>query len=700
MAAVHATAYTDTLDADFALGSFSSTNGTNDSIILNESSGAYVLAGNYTSQVFDFGSNPNGTISWSATTPTNTAVLVSTRSGNSTNSSNSSAWTTWSSDYSTTTGSVLAWPRYRYLQYRVQLTSLVNTTTPTVHSVSWNVTELNSTVTASTSNANLTTNSTGNYTFGVVVNDTFTVLNVTARYSINDSSYSSSSDMTGSGTTYTLSIPQPGGNWSNYSGTNLTLEVSVLRNNGSANSTHIGVVHEVIELLNNYPVFTSINNQSFAQNQTLTLTVSAVDPENQSLTFTTNNANITVTALTNSSARLTWTAGSWDVGQRITTVYANDTHDRVSATFVSNISDVNDAPTIAAVTDITGYHGIMQPITLTATDYDSSANISFSMVPSFFTISTITNSSAPYTYYGVANFTPATPEWGDHNVTFIVSDGYDSANTTASISITYCGDAVCSETYENETSCAIDCVETAELKRISLVVPDRNCVNESMTIYTYDASDRYSCYYQGLVEQGFALCDPLESVSVEVYTRSGSLLVSADSLSSNSNGTISYTPLTAGEYKFTATKEDYANTSSIVNVRECEGDVVVQEQNFTISQPPLPLLTDRPTVNVPQEEEPGITQETASLVQIVLFYFVVPLLLAALLYMSSVFYDVNKDTLPVLLETRIFVAQQQRRFAPQLAAVGKTLKPVSDSLNALYGATLKPVVDKLKKQRK
>ena len=87
-----------------------------------------------------------------------------------------------------------------------------------------------------------------------------------------------------------------------------------------------------------------------------------------------------------------------------------------------------------------------------------------------------------------------------------------------------------------------------------------------------------------------------------------------------------------------------------------------------------------------------------------MFYFVIPTLLAMLVYTSFVFYDVNKDTLPWILEMRIFFYEKCVQYAPQLAAIKQKtdpiIIPIRDSLNEFYARTLSPLVDRLKNMRR
>lgn len=714
--AVAAATYTDTLDADFTAGNASTVNVTADTVILQLANAThYNNSGTFLSQVFNLGSNPaNKTIAWNFVTPTNTSLLISTRSG--ANATDFSAWSAWSSDYATSTGSTVTSSQARYLQYRAQLATTDNASTPTLQDATITYDEAGISILAATTyNANLTSLSSGNFNFHANVSDTYAIMNVTGRYRYNSSgAYSSSINLTAVATgIYNLSIPQPAGNWTAYTLGTLDFEVTATTTNGSSFFNQTVTLQELIEFANTAPTLDPIANYTVTQNQTFNITITWTDPNaNQTVTITTNVSSITATALTSTSASLTWIPNATHVGSNAITVTANDTYTTATRVFIVNVTDINDAPIFTSVpTSITGYYGVRQQLTYAAYDPDNGTNLTFSVSPTYFRLTTATSTNGSNAssgmFYGVGNLTPAYDERGVHNVTVTVSDGTLNANTSAIMTIDYCGDNTCQSTYESTTSCSMDCAPVSQIDGISLIVPDRNCANTTMTIWTFNATNRFSCYYQGLVESGLALCDPLESVAVAVYVRNGTLLTDAASLSSAANGTVTFTPTTAGEYKFVATKDGYSNSSQIVVVRDCSADITVTEQNITIEQPPLPPIEEKPAIP-PEENIPGLLEAEASLLQLLLFYVAAPLLLAMMVYGGMVFYDVNKDSLPALLETRITFYELRMRYDPQLqrlkAMIWPYWEPVWLSVKALWDAVVPPVkafvTETLKKLRR
>lgn len=706
---VLAATQTDTLDADFALGNSIGMNASNDSVMLGSNgTGGYNASSIFYSRVFNLGSNPTATISWNFTTPSGTSILVSTRSGN--DNSSFATWSGWSGDYLSSSGTAVTSPQARFYQYRAQLATTNTSVTPTLEAVTLTYTEANASIgVAQAYQTNLTTQSTGSYVFYAQVNDTIDVVNVTARYSVGTgSSFSTSTDMdsVASGI-YNITIPQPSGNWSNYSNQNVTVEVTAVSYDNISNRTTAANLTELVDFVNNPPTIDPIANYTVAQDQNLNFTVTAsdLDSAQQTLIFTTNLSSVIVTSLTNTSALLSWTPNATEIGNFTIIVTANDTYTTATRSYNVNVTGVNHPPTINSVASITGYHGIMQSLALSGYDPDNNANISFSVIPDFFTLETDNSNASSGNYYSEVNFVPADPEDGVNNVTFVISDGQYSANTTTTMSISYCGDQTCDSSYENETSCPVDCKSDVKLESIALVVPDRNCVNQTMTIYTYNATDRFSCYYQGRVQGDYALCDPLDGVSVTALYSEGFKLTNVGSLSSDSNGAVTFTPQQEGQYKFSGTKDGYYNTSTVVYVRACDDDIVTENKTYVIQQPNTGASNNNNNQGAPQTQEPSpVTQQTSAL-SIILFYFIVPLLLAVLTYSGVVFYDVNKDTLPWILETRIFVYEKQVEYAPQINTVKKAVmpyaKPAWEALEVIYELTLEPVIkwirDTLKK---
>ena len=98
-------------------------------------SSAVSPSGTYVSRVFDSG-DPGTTwqtIAWSATVPPATSVALSVRAGDSPTPGGS--WTSWAAVTGPSGGAPLSLPRYRYIQYRADLSTADTSVSPSLHDV-------------------------------------------------------------------------------------------------------------------------------------------------------------------------------------------------------------------------------------------------------------------------------------------------------------------------------------------------------------------------------------------------------------------------------------------------------------------------------------------------------------------------------------------------------------------------------------
>ena len=141
-------------------------------------------------------------------------------------------------------------------------------------------------------------------------------------------------------------------------------------------------------------------------------------------------------------------------------------------------------------------------------------------------------------------------------------------------------------------------------------------------------------------------------------------------------------------------------------VRTCESDITVEDTEVIVTQPTTPLQNsgNKPSIS---EEEPGILVEEAGVLFLLFVYVITPVLLASLLYFGNIFYDVNKDTLPWLLEARIKAYELRQQAQPTVAKITQAVKPVTEPLGVFIGAVwnpvkkaLQPLVDKMNESLK
>ena len=100
---------------------------------------------------------------------------------------------------------------------------------------------------------------------------------------------------------------------------------------------------------NREPNLDDIRNQSVVEDSVLKFNITAVDPENDSITFTSNISAISFTKKANNSlAEVSWTPTNDDVGNNTITFLVNDSTKTDSFTIIITVNNTNDAPTITS----------------------------------------------------------------------------------------------------------------------------------------------------------------------------------------------------------------------------------------------------------------------------------------------------------------------------------------------------------------
>ncbi|MFQ5647773.1 MAG: MopE-related protein, partial [Candidatus Aenigmatarchaeota archaeon] len=131
---VQALSFIDTTADDFNNGTHNQTQTENGNVVLlNDTEDTYYASGDFISRVFDAGFAVNWTeLEWDFNVGVETFLGMRLRV-----SDDASEWSAWS-DPSVTTGTATIDAQYRYVQYRANLTTVDNTKTPTLHSVTLN----------------------------------------------------------------------------------------------------------------------------------------------------------------------------------------------------------------------------------------------------------------------------------------------------------------------------------------------------------------------------------------------------------------------------------------------------------------------------------------------------------------------------------------------------------------------------------
>lgn len=667
-----APSYIDQTDANFNLGNTSNTNVTNNSVILANISGNYSLSGTYLSRVFDLGSNPNASISWTAVGPSGTSVLVSSRSGP--DATVTGDWTSYTGSYGDSDGSAVTAARNRYHQYRLQLATTNGSDTPAVRIVTLTYTEAGPEVGVHQSQANLT-DETNNFRIRIDINDTANITAANARYRINSTgTYNAYQALTNASTYWYLDVTEPTNGWGN--STNGTLYYNVYITNDAGDTVNTTFT-EAIEGVNDAPVINQLSNNTGTEGTLMTRTVTGTDPDGDTITWSISTGSIT--KVSNTQASISWTPSNDENGLVNVTVTMSDGSLSDTMTWTSNITGTNNAPVISSITDQEGYYGDRITFTVTVNDADVTDNLTWWVRPAHFTI-TATNQSGgnSSTQYGLANFTALDDHRGTRDYTITVSDGTALDRENVTISIGYCGDNVCTTGSETADTCSADCASDTPIGYVAIDVPDRICVNQSNLIQTFNASARYACYYEGQTAASNAYCELHGGVEIQPFLIENSQRTELSTFSTSSEGNVSWTPTQLGETKLVGTAEELLSASRIVTVQRCDEDInasdrLIEYQRPRIEADPLP-----PAIPAPEEQEPAGVPEETSLIAIFIWYVLVPLLLASLLYIGNIYYDINKDADPYILKARLKFWEIRNIVEPKLIEAYKPVKPYLD----------------------
>jgi len=200
----------------------------------------------------------------------------------------------------------------------------------------------------------------------------------------------------------------------------------------------------VVSNINDAPVLASFTNQSATEDTEFTLAVSASDVDDDSADLTLSivedafdSAGTTFDPAFlvdngDGTADLTWTPTNADVGDHnLTLTVADDGGEESTQEFIITVSEVNDAPVLAAIGEQNIDEDVEAVIGFSATDDDVGASLTLSMVENSF--GSPSSSLDVATHFvdngdGTADltWTPTNDDVGSHSVTVTVSDGTDT----------------------------------------------------------------------------------------------------------------------------------------------------------------------------------------------------------------------------------------------------------------------------------
>ena len=125
---------------------------------------------------------------------------------------------------------------------------------------------------------------------------------------------------------------------------NITLVVQDNNSNEVRESWNLTITN-----LNREPKLDAIGNKAVKEDSTLTFNITAVDPDNDSITFTSNISSISFTKDANNSlATVSWTPTNDYVGNNTVKFIVNDSLKSDSKTITITVNNTNDAPAITS----------------------------------------------------------------------------------------------------------------------------------------------------------------------------------------------------------------------------------------------------------------------------------------------------------------------------------------------------------------
>ena len=180
--------------------------------------------------------------------------------------------------------------------------------------------------------------------------------------------------------------------------------------------------------VNDTPVLASIGTQTVNEESSTSITLSASDVDGDSLTYQLDSATAALGA-TVSGNTLSINPTTDFTGSGSVTVSVSDGSLSDSETFTVTVNNINDAPVLTAVSDLTIPEDTSTTITLTATDIDGDS-LTFSAVSADTGVATVAVSGSTLTV------TAATANSATTTITVTVSDGTLTADTSFSVELT------------------------------------------------------------------------------------------------------------------------------------------------------------------------------------------------------------------------------------------------------------------------
>ncbi len=526
------------------------------------------------------------------------------------------------------------------------------------------------------------------------------------RYKIGENAdYNSWQETASSGdNNYSYSISE---DWEEHAGETLYYQCNATDMVGHKNITNRQ--KDIVE--NDAPQFVKAEDQQAVEDVNISFVIEANDGDGDSLSFSSDHDEVIISNKNSTAAYVSWIPDNLDVGDNIINFTAYDGYNSTTTSINIHVNGTNDRPVLEDIENIEGY--LHEPIQafFYATDPDNQNSATsddqtdalFTADKDWFEAGDEIKSGINFTndgrieYVGRLNFTPLLSHKGKHNVTIEVTD-QDGLSDKESfmLDIGYCGDTdaagqpKCDSDYENCETCPEDCgkcsVQSSDA--MALLTPDRNCLYTNVTVSAYKLYERATCDNQGEIINGKEICEPIDGATIILYELVNDEWKKKEELVTSKNGKVSFIPEEAGDYKLVGKFKSYRNANKFVEFRKCI-DVQRNESNNNTNQSSENKEKENngqnnnqnnEQNNQPKEEQPGEVQEPgekiekASLVETLLYYVIIPVLFAILIFVLFIYYEKEKNRNPQLLKFRIWLLKKKKMLAGELAKYWQKVK--------------------------
>ncbi len=367
-----------------------------------------------------------------------------------------------------------------------------------------------------------------------------------------------------------------------------------------------------------------------------------------------------------------------------------------------NVTGTNDAPIINTIGTLEAYLHEPFSIYITATDPDNENNATedddmagiFSSSVSWFRIQSAFNYSDKR-FYGLINITPLTSQTGRHNISITITDGKDSDQEYVIFNVGYCGDKddagepKCDSVYEDCSTCPQDCgeCEIEEKRSMAIITDARNCLYRNFTMAAYELFKRARCDVEGEIINGQEVCRNISDATITVYQLRNREWEKIDDFVTDSNGRVSFVPQIEGSYKLVAEYKNYVKAVKYIDFKECiDIKKQVETANNTEEKILPPPKAKSNTTKAKKEDMPDIIEEPeyiegtdvkeASVLTIIIFYVIIPIFLVAIIVLTYIYYQKEKNNKVWILKTRIWIMEKTKKLKIKLKRYNMKIKDI------------------------